>query len=129
MDDGADDHVWYYREVRDTIPEDVKHVQVDPSITKTNVDTFCGRRLLKKVDLPEGLKAIGRGAFRGCCLLQKVKLPPQGPKSIGEGTFRGCRSLTEVELPRGLKTIGKEAFRGCTSLKIIKLPIIRQINW
>lgn len=44
---------------------------------------------------------------------------PDSVKSIGNGTFKGCTSLTSVTIPNSVRHIEEGAFSGCTSLKSI----------
>lgn len=75
---------------------------------------------IKKIELPEGLCALG-GAFRGCEDLEEVEIP-EGITTIIEGTFNNCCSLKKAKLPSTLTTIQKFAFVDCKSLVDIKIP-------
>ena len=105
---------------------------------------LCQWTRQKKVELPEGCKWIGQGAFMGNSLLETVLLPstltaihqeafkgctkikhisiPENVKAINSATFNGCTALTRVEMPAGISTIGDNAFSGCPNLDSIVLP-------
>ncbi len=42
---------------------------------------------------------------------------PEGIKAIGRDCFENCTSLETVRIPTSIKTIGRHAFMGCTALK------------
>lgn len=71
--------------------------------------------------VPEGVTAIGEGAFQNCETLREIRLP-EGIVEIRANAFKDCRSLTSCRLPQSLKFIGESAFDGCISLSRISLP-------
>lgn len=95
-------------------------------------------------EIPEGIVAIGWGAFSNCMRLEHVSIPetvaaigdyafyacyslrsadvPDGVTAIGEGTFAYCKALEDVSLPDSVESIGQWAFDGCYSLTQIRLP-------
>ena len=73
------------------------------------------------VTLPEGIRAVGYGAFRDSERLESVSIP-EGVVKIDSLAFAGCTNLREVNLPAGLAEIGYSAFENCTSLQQITLP-------
>lgn len=73
------------------------------------------------VRVPEGVRIIGAGAFKGCTSIKKILLP-ESVEAIGEHAFKGCRQLEEVYFPKKLKSIGAYAFHRCHHLKEIRLP-------
>ena len=73
------------------------------------------------VTVPDGVTAIGEGAFKGCTALTSVSLP-NGVVEIGKSAFEGCSSLARVSLSDGLRSIGPRAFKDCEALKAIDLP-------
>ena len=78
----------------------------------------------ENLTIPDGIVGIatsGLGVFRGCELLESVKIPGS-VKTIGQGAFAGCTSLASVTLAKGLEKIVLDAFSGCTSLKSITIP-------
>ena len=100
---------------------------------KTEVDIFGStheinipRNKLKTVLLPQGVKKIGKHAFKNCLGLKTMHIP-NGVREISEEAFLWCTSLKEITLPEGLVTIGNSAFEMCaidslefpTSLKTI----------
>ena len=97
-----------------------------------------------KVEIPDGVTAIGTGAFRDCNNLTEVVVPdsvveigceafsncekltkiniPESVLIINSSAFWYCTALSEIELPDGLKKIDEKAFIGCKNLKSITIP-------
>ena len=63
------------------------------------------------VDLPEGLAAIGEGAFRDCRSLWEVTIPA-GVTEIRQEAFQWCANLRKVTAPQSLTRIGRDVFTG-----------------
>ncbi len=76
---------------------------------------------LRSVLLPERLKRIGNGAFRGCSNLEEV-IMPNGVRSLDNSAFSGCSRLEYITLPDGLQSIGDECFYGCSRLTEVSIP-------
>lgn len=74
-----------------------------------------------RYEVPEGIGAIGSGAFQNCEGLTEIVLPEE-ITVIENHTFDNCRALTEVILPEGVTTIGHYAFQNCTALTTMYLP-------
>ncbi len=89
--------------------------------------------------IPQGVTAIGKGAFSQCKLLTEVILPdtvtsigayafqdstlksmkiPEGVTTIGAQAFYWCRHLESVYIPSSVMSIGELAFCGCKSLEL-----------
>ncbi len=71
--------------------------------------------------VPDGISAIGAGAFYGCGNLMEITLPDSVTK-IEEYAFYECEGLTKVILPDKLESIGNQAFSYCENLKEIFIP-------
>jgi RHS repeat-associated protein len=74
-----------------------------------------------EIAIPEGVTAIGAGAFAGQSGLVRVTIPPS-VKSIGAGAFMNCAALTEVLIPEGVERIGERAFYGCKAISSVAIP-------
>ncbi len=103
------------------IPQDVRHVKVDPSIKVIGPQAFDCCRQLVNVELCEGLEYIDWMAFVNCTSLVSIIIPST-VKVIGERAFQGCNQLVNVELNEGLERIDSWAFQSCTSLESIIIP-------
>ena len=79
-----------------TVPSDVSHIRVDPSVTVIPARAFHGRGQLKEVVLPKGLQGIGAHAFYDCRSLGRINIPST-VTGIGDDAFTGCASLREVK--------------------------------
>lgn len=68
--------------------------------------------------IPDTVKEIGYGAFRGCRGLKRIVIPNSVTK-IGTYAFYGCSNLKSIIIPESVAEIGYYAFLGCSSLKHI----------
>lgn len=75
---------------------------------------------LTSIVIPEGVKEIGKEAFRSCKCLTKVELPDT-LNIIGRFAFDNCEALEKIELPKSLELIRCGAFSSCDSLREIRL--------
>ena len=84
-------------------------------------DYFSGCTKLEKIDIPNGVQAIGSDAFRACLALREVTLP-ETLEYIEISAFKDCSALKWIVLPEHLREIQQTAFEGCTSLSEVILP-------
>lgn len=75
----------------------------------------------ERVVIPDSVKTIGEGAFRGCGNITTVTIA-DSVTTIYEAAFCGCDKLTEVILGSGVTFIGRSAFENCCNLEIIEIP-------
>ena len=105
----------------DVSPDNPVFAQIDGVLyekaTKTLICYPAGKNTFA---VPDGILAIGDGAFSGCESLTAVTLP-ESLTSIGGSAFSFCSSLTTITLPDGLTTIGDFAFFSCYSLTAVTL--------
>lgn len=71
--------------------------------------------------VPENIKTLPQGMFKGCSSLSSVTLP-QYLLSIDDYAFDGCTSLTDIKLPIYLNTLGYRALADCSKLTSLDLP-------
>lgn len=74
---------------------------------------FCGGNYTS-VTVPEGITAIGDGAFENCSFMTTLSLP-DSLKDIGESAFENCASLESLTVPEGVEYIGNRAFACCVA--------------
>ena len=78
--------------------------------------------------MSKNITQIGKGAFKGCKLLNKVEFS-NGLVSIGISAFEGCNNLEEIILPNTVELIDEQAFSKCKKLLRIIIPnSIKTIN-
>ncbi len=73
------------------------------------------------VNVPDGIKTIGTGAFGSARSLEEVVLP-QSVEVIEDVAFKNCANLKKITLPDNLQFIGIRAFESCKSLENITIP-------
>ncbi len=81
---------------------------------------FEGCDFTGTVNIPEGVKSIGEGAFAWNMHLEKVVLP-SSVKLINKDAFLFCYKLNDVEIPEGVQYIDDRAFLGC-HIKDLQFP-------
>lgn len=133
-----------------TIPEGVYKIEIgafyqcnrlrtvvfSKSLVEIENGAFSGCIALAKIELPYGIKTLGRGFFKehtvsyseneygcfeGCTSLKSIDLP-ESLEKIGDNCFCDCTSLEAINLYDKIQTLGWECFKGCVSLKSIHLP-------
>ncbi len=72
------------------------------------------------VNVPEGVRVIGKAAFKECEKLEEIKIS-ESVVDIKDEAFRGCKNIKEITLPAGTKKLGESVFRDCINL--VKLEI------
>ena len=80
----------------------------DKQVTEIGPMAFSGRKELKRVTLPDGLRIIQGNAFSGCESLEKVFLP-EGLTELGDFAFNNCTGLNYIVIPTTLKKTGFNA--------------------
>ncbi len=89
-------------------------IPADGSVNTIAANAFAGVDI-EHIDVPEGVKSIGSGAFKSCGKLKSVTLP-QTLKTIGPSAFKYCTALESLTIPKGVTTMNGEAFSQCTAL-------------
>lgn len=118
-------------------------VRVSPTLQWIEANAFASAAITH-IDLPDGLRYIGWGAFSYCNGLTEVMIP-NTVDSIGAECFSDCHSLqrmhlsnnmtrlpddcfiynsalSEVDFGTSLEVIGERVFYNCTSLGDLVLP-------
>ena len=110
-----------------------------------SADSFSRKNKLASVRFSKNIRIIGTNAFRECCVLQEVIIPPNSHvtkirqgcfaectllslitlshvlREIEGRAFFHCKKLSDVTFPKGLRKIGDHAFAFCP-LKSLELP-------
>ena len=75
---------------------------------------------LAVITIPEGVTHIGVGAFNSSGLTGVII--PDSVTAIGDGAFARCTSLTSAILPEGVTHIGDAVFSWCEDLTSVTIP-------
>ncbi len=70
--------------------------------------------------IPDGVKVIGKYAFRMCINITEIIIPDSVEK-IEKGAFYYCKALKKLTIGNGCKLIGAGAFEACENLSEIIL--------
>ena len=76
---------------------------------------------LERIDIPNTVTNIGRGALMRCRQLKEVRLP-SNLTIIPTQLLYHCESLQHITIPESVTEIGYMALFGCESLKHIHIP-------
>lgn len=125
------DHAFYGCRLRDIVwPDDLKFIDnsafcnndseeitVPGSVTDINAFTFQGCKLLRKVELNEGVIKLTKNSFWSCLKLSMISLP-SSLKSLDDSTpFSDCNLLKDVYIkvidPSKIDTYGSDPFEDC----------------
>lgn len=76
---------------------------------------------LESVQIECAMPVISEGMFFGCSSLAGLANLPEGIKTIGKNAFKECSSFAEITIPATVTTIGDSAF-DATALTTIDIP-------
>ena len=94
---------------------------IPQGITAIGDGAFSACNSLTSVTIPDSVTSIGNSAFYDCDSLTSVTIP-NSVTSIGDRAFSSCDFLTSVSIPDSVTSIGDEAFSGCMSLTSVTIP-------
>lgn len=134
----------------ESIPEKTfsKITQIGFSSTgEPYIDVIAPGPKITSIDIPEGIKTIGVGAFQDCPTLTHVSIPStvtdiqqeafrntglttveiksadeNTARSIGNSAFASNEGLTAISIPEGFTKISNNAFESCTSMTEVIIP-------
>ena len=105
----------------DTIPSDATHVRVRTAVTIIRGDAFLpARSVLRRVVLPDGLRRIGRHAFRKLVSLERIDLP-DSVDEIEPDAFADC-AFTNFRVPAAMTQFDIVIFPSPNSLVSVEVP-------
>ena len=92
-------------------------------VSKPDQRLICYPRTFtaKSYVIPDGIRVIGKDAFRNCTALTSVTIP-DSVTEIGDSAFNSCESLSSVTIPDGVTEIRDYTFSHCFSLASITIP-------
>lgn len=95
----------------------MRTVQLPEGVTAVGAGAFADTKLTE-LSLPETVTAIGAQAFRGCWVLGSVVFEEgENELTLGDNCFNDCISLTNIELPARCTSVASGAFGGCEALE------------
>jgi serine/threonine protein kinase len=106
---------------KESVPRDVEHVFIEPSIPSIREMAFCGCHKLKSIVIPSSVVSIEDKAFYGCLSLTSIVIP-ESVVTIGAYAFHGCTSLSPIAIPSSVISIGRNAFYRCSKLEYLLIP-------
>lgn len=82
---------------------------------------FKGNTHLKEVIIPDTVTTISEYAFSGLTRLKEINIP-NSVINIEKGAFNDCIAATNINIGENVVSIGDEAFVHCKSVKSVILP-------
>ena len=84
----------------------------------TSIDNyaFANNTKITSVNIANGIKSIGIGAFYKCASITEAVIPPSVTR-IENGAFTDCKMLVCVYLGDGIADIGAVTFGGCNAFR------------
>lgn len=92
-----------------TIPSSVTYVG-DYAFMNSGVRSF---------QASTGLTYIGKGAFKNCTVLNRLRLPQNSLDTVPEELFYGCTALTTLNIPSNFTSIETRAFYNCSAIRSV----------
>lgn len=96
-----------------------KNIVIPDGVKEIGYGVFRGYDI-ETVVIPEGVTSIGGSAFRGCDKLKSVSLP-DSLTSIGHSAFMECKCLTSISIPKNVTSLGGWIFNGCSNLTSVQI--------
>ena len=78
-------------------------------------EAFAGKAITS-IELPDSVKYVSYGAFKGCTALKTVKLSPSMTRLLN--CFDGCTALETVYIPSTITEIAEEVFLDCPNVTL-----------
>ncbi len=98
----------------------LESVEIKCAMPVISEGMFYGCSSLKGLsDLPEGIKTIGKNAFKDCTNFAEITLPST-VMEIGDSAF-DATAITSIDIPVGVQVIGSGAFTNCNKLAAINV--------
>ena len=85
------------------------------------------KTMLSSVNVPNGVKSIGKYAFGLCDSLQILSIS-NGIEQIGDMCFMNDSNLAAITIPETVTSIGRAAFLNCRALKSLELSHVKQLS-
>ncbi len=117
-----------------TIPETINFEGDTYTVTGIRSSALSGLSNLVTLSLPETITKIGEKAFENCVNLKSVNIPG-GVKTIGRcltlpsdgkvpamNAFKGCTNIETLVLGEGVESVGYYVFDSCDKIKNLTLP-------
>ena len=105
----------------------VRHIEIGEGCRELGLGAFEGHSNLETVTLPESVKKIGLFAFSGCVRLREIELPKQ-LEEIDDYAFNGCIALDALVIPETAEQIGIGAFTAVAGISY-RGPLESENNW
>ena len=99
----------------------IRSVNIKEGVTSICGYAFYGCTALETLEFPNTLNALGNYAFNDCRALKKADLSQTTVTNINYCAFGSCAALETVKFPDTLATISDRAFENCGELQEIKL--------
>ena len=97
-------------------------IEIPEGIKAIGKYAFFKNKTVKKVIMHDSLKYIGQYAFMECNNLEEVVFSCN-TEIIGEKAFCNCKKLKNLEFPKSLRTLEAGSFAGCDEIENVSIPV------
>ena len=93
-------------------------VAIPDSLSEIKNYTFYGAQSINRLNIHDGVTAIGNSSIRYCTNLAEVTVG-EGVTSIGTYVFRDCTNLVQATIGSNVASIGEYTFCNCSKLSSV----------
>lgn len=94
-------------------------ITVPEGVTAIGAGAFKNMAALKSVNLPASLSSIAAGAFENAGSLSSVNFAGKSIEMVGTRAFANCQELERFTLPDVTKLLNSLVFENCRSLEVV----------
>ena len=98
--------------------DNLSGIVIPDSVKTIEEGVFRGCKNLENVTIGKNVELIGENAFNKCYKLKTIIIP-DSVKTISNGAFCRCKNLENVTIGKDVESIGSQAFALCNNLKSI----------
>lgn len=106
--------------VRGCTDKDILKLEIPEGVVAIGDNAFSDFENLYDVILPDSVVKVGSNAFENCTALKSINI--NKIHTLGECAFTGCSSLHDITLGESIGYIPNAAFLGCSALEEIVIP-------
>lgn len=104
-----------------TVPATVEMDGITYKVTGIASNAFTGNSMLKKVTIGKNITSIGTKAFYNCYNLKTITVKSNGLKKVGKKAFKGIKATAKIKVPKKKLSAYKKLFKNKGQGKKVKI--------